>query len=327
MSSREIQFMRLNKDSPLRHKLPLISVDIDYQKSIPIEEIASRLGMDFKRGKSCFCPDPNCPDNASKNRGAHVNANKNTIHCFVCGNTWNPFTLVGLKQFGYEGNECFTHEGIVTIGQFIADDLGFGGTKELKPQGTGQRYPKMPNVTFHKDRNRDKTTTIPLWRAVGLTRNPFASTVIPASEEKGIKSAENVSIPVSDAALMLSMKGIETLKEIDDYMSLPALEISDSMIFIGDIQKEQEVIEDYTNKLHPLLDTDAKKTLTSELLYQFVMSDNTKFRESLYRAFPDEVKEIIENLSCLYPDFSLETLSFEDKKEEMEGGDDYDVER
>ena len=306
--------------------IPLISVDIDYQKSIPIEDIASRLDMNFNRGKSCFCPDPNCPDNISKNRGAHINTKNNTIHCFVCGGTWNPFTLFGLKQFGYDNRQCFTHEGIVTIGQFIADDLGFGGTKELKPKENDCRYPKMPSVTFHKDINRDKTTTIPLWRAVGLARNPFASTVIPASEEKGIRTAENVSIPASDAALILSMKCIETLKEIDDYIStLTSSTLSST--FVIDITKEQEVIENYTNKLHPLLDEAAKKTLTSELLYQFVMSDRTALKAHLKSAFPDEINEIIGSLSRLYPDFSLETLSFEDKEEDMEGGEDYDAER
>ena len=184
----------------------------------------------------------------------------------------------------------------------------------------------MPSVTFHKDINRDKTTTIPLWRAVGLARNPFASTVIPASEEKGIRTAENVSIPASDAALMLSMKCIETLKEIDDYIStLTSSTLSST--FVIDITKEQEVIENYTNKLHPLLDEAAKKTLTSELLYQFVMSDRTALKAHLKSAFPDEINEIIGSLSRLYPDFSLETLSFEDKEEDMEGGEDYDAER
>ena len=308
-----------------RRQIPLISVDIDYQKSIPIEDVASRLGMDFNRAKFCYCPNPNCPDNASKKRGAHVNTKNNTIHCFVCGETWNPFTLTGLKQFGYTSRQCFTHEGIVDIGQFIADDLGFGGTRELKPKTEDERYPKMPNIFFHGENPR----AVPLWRAVGLAKNPFASTVIPASEEKGIKTAENVSILPSEAALMLSMKCIETLKAIDDYLQLPPSEIDTNTCFIKDIINERTVIDSYTQKLHALLDNDAKKALTAELLYQFVMSDSVQFKKTLTIAFPVEMSVIEQNLKRIYTDFSLENDSFEGKTEEIieEGGDDYDVER
>lgn len=322
--------MRLSKDSPLREQIPLISVDIDYQKSIPIEDVASRLGMSFNRSKSCYCPDPNCPDNSSKNRGAHINTKNNTIHCFVCGGTWNAFTLAGLKQFGYDNNQCFTRDGIVTIGKFIAEDLGFGGIKKLTPSKGDDRYPKMPEVAFICNGmtgfKRDKPLKLPLWKAVGLSRNPFLSTTVSVSKENGgIDIAENMSISAADAALMISMKCMEQLRAIHDFINQPFDVIGDiSAPFLYDLQNECNVITDYTKKLYPLLDNEGKKTLTSELLYQFVMTDIDSYRKALVAAYPQSMQPITESLAALYDRGDL----LYGQNEAMKGGeDDYDMER
>ena len=320
--------MRLSKDSPLREQTPLISVDIDYQKSIPITSVASRLGMNFNRAKFCYCPDPNCPDNTSKKRGAHVNEKDNTIHCFVCGGTWNPFTLTGLKQFGYDTGLCYTREGIVAIGKFIAEDLGFGEIKELSPKKEESLYPPMPDITFHTDeQTKMKGTTVPLWRAIGLSRNPFSTTVaVQTTEKSGIKQSADMALPVHEAALMVTMKCLETMQKISDYMMISEDETSKDISFINDIEYERIVLESYIHKIYPLLDDDAKKTITCELLYQYVMTKDDIHRIHLVKTFPEEMSVITENLKKLYEN-GLVKPDIEEEKDSTKGDDDYDMER
>lgn len=163
----------------MRKKKSYTKVDINYQKSISIKSVAESIGIDFKKGDRCFCPCPSCSDSTSQNRGAHINPNKNEIHCFVCGENYNPFTLVGQVIYGLSQDECFLNaENIQRIGTYIGNTLGFGGIEEVNDamntaQVVKQQLKAMPHTINPVTKKKEY-----VWEKLGFKKNPFAPYVV-----------------------------------------------------------------------------------------------------------------------------------------------------
>lgn len=264
------------------------SVDIDYQKSIPIKEVAERLGISFQKGGHCFCPDPNCPDASSKRPSAHI-TNHNTIHCFVCGNTWNNFTLAGMRAFGYDGRECFANgKAITTVGKYISEEMGFGGARVIIYDREAEpAIPLMPQVRTHDiDGN---SFLLPLWRCIGLSDNPFSPVRI---REDGKARPEQMQLSESEAVLIVTLKCLETLQIANDY------ELTDDPddLLLRDYETLRIAIEGYLRKLQPLILPDDRKAVRSELLYQYVFTEDEAYRMRLSRIFPEDMQLIIGKL-------------------------------
>lgn len=272
----------------VRNSFTYYSVDIDYQKSIPIQEIAERLSISFRKGGHCFCPDPNCPDASSKHPSAHI-TNHNTIHCFVCGNTWNSFTLAGMRAFGYDGRECFADGKTITaIGKFISEDMGFGGARAIiHEKDAVSRVPPMPQVQVHG--MGGDAVKLPLWRCIGLSSNPFLPVRIRGDNNA---QTERMQLSESEAVLMVCMKCLEALKEANDY---ELIDDPDDLL-LRDYSYLRISIEGYLRKLQPLILPDDRKTVRSELLYQYVFTEDDAYRMRLTRIFPEDMQLIIEKL-------------------------------
>lgn len=289
-----------------REDFPYYSVDIDYQNSIPIREVAERLGVSFGKGGHCFCPDPNCPDASSKRPSAHI-TKSNTIHCFVCGNTWSNFTLAGMRAFDYSGRECFADgKAISTVGRFISEDLGLGGARRIQKDKDEKDYlPPMPQVQVHY--MDGKSATLPLWQCIGLSNNPFFPVNVKGDKNS---TAQRMELSTSEAVFIVCMKCLETLKEASDYTLID----DPDELLLRDYESLRIAIESYIRKLYPHILPDDRKAVQSELLYQYVFTEDEAYQMRLIRLFPDDMELILTKLE----EAALRGAEMEEKAKEEE---------
>jgi hypothetical protein len=281
-----------------------VKVDMNYQQSLPIRDVAMRLGIHFDSHNKCFCPCPDCADHSSKTKGAGVDKKHNTIHCFVCNETWSPFTLVGMEIFGYHGRECFTAEAIPEIGKYISEQLGFGGASIEQEMPQKQDIPRMPVVTYI---NVDETTKrTPLYKLVGLSCNPFVPGRVHADDTQ-------VSYEVSckEAALIMSLKCLETLRTAYDFL---AQDMEEKGV-IGDRNYDtlRIELEKYLTNIYPFIDESDREYFMCNLAGQYLISDNEMFQMRLERMFPKEMDYLIDKM-----DITMERINSVEQELEEE---------
>lgn len=274
------------------HNSPYYIVDITYQEQIPIQEIGSRLGLEFDKQRKCFCPDDGCSDSQSKHRSAHITPKKNMLHCFVCNSSWNPFTLVGKMVFGYSSRECYTKDGIQAIGRYIGEDLGYGGLTLLqKEESNAPNIPVMPRVMLHE--GFEEVRYVPLYQCFGLKQNPFLPVMQPV--QVGIKERMKYEVDLSTAACILFTKGLDTMQSAYEFLSCPAEE--QDTFLRKDYDELRQITENYLCKIMPLLDKEDHLTVKMSLCYRYIMAEDEILRARLHRLFSKEIDEVLEAMA------------------------------
>lgn len=71
---------------PRRDLLPTLNVDA--ARAVPILDVAAMLGIEHKRGWAV------CPFHADTDPSLHLNAEKQTAFCNVCGKSWDGIALI-----------------------------------------------------------------------------------------------------------------------------------------------------------------------------------------------------------------------------------------
>lgn len=249
--------------------------------------------MNFDSRGKCYCPNPSCPDASSKHKGAVVNTKNNTLHCFVCGDTWNSFTLAGLRQFGYDRSECFTAEGIQEVGVLVGKELGYSSClEEIKRGNEKDTLPDMPFVLFHD--TAGDLVRFPLYQCFGLTSNPLESAYTQAKDGRLVR----MQVERSAAVLMLLCKGLDCLREAQEYMYEESPYLRDLQL-VRDYENLRIATENYLPKLYPHMSEADRPALTEHLLYQYVYVGDEAYRLRLAKMFPREIGEIVTNLQTL----------------------------
>ena len=273
-------------------------VDFDTVLQMPIQDMASRLGISFNSKKFCFCPDPGCADHSSKKRSAAINPKNNTIHCFCCGQTWNPYTLAGLVQFGLSPKECYVGSSIADIGRALYHMGVDGITLETnEPEQQKQVPPRMPKVELYE--LNGTPYTVPLYRCLGLHSNPFSQAYIRTEDDK----KESLQLDFSSAARILMEKGLSAMSLIyADGSELDPLAA----------KERQNVIqrtEQYLIKIQPFLQEEDKESFLGSLTFHYLFTDSTIYQQRLQALFPKETELIQERIAAYESrDWSIESI-------------------
>lgn len=195
-------------------------IDFDTVNKHAIADIAMSLGISFdKRGKT-FCPCSTCSDNQSKNKGASLNRKNNTLHCFVCNETWDVWTLTGMMQFGFTKRECYTKDNVEAIADYL-ESYGVTGIETIeKEENFLNRIFVMPTITFPGYYGIEETKEIKLHNLIGIKRNPFIK--VPIKTDTG--TIEDYRVDKTFACIIMFEKTLGSLI---------------------DLQKEKESLDDY----------------------------------------------------------------------------------
>ena len=150
--------------------------DYDYLNSIPVEDVLEQMGIDVIKGK-CYCINPNCSDNSSKKPGASINKKNNTLHCFVCGETYGSIGVIQ-SIMGFSKNK----EGYKDAAQYLSENLGYSEAII----NTYNNYSNKDNPNNKEDetltpienaiKNIQKSFTPKYLKEIGIETNPFITT-------------------------------------------------------------------------------------------------------------------------------------------------------
>lgn len=257
------------------------SVDIDHLRNIPIRQVAEQLNMKIS-GRRCFCPDPECPDNASKKPGAVISTDRNTIHCFVCGRTFSPWTLTAAAVFGMGKEESYSADGINMVGEYMGLTMGYGGIR-AKDKKEENPFPKMPYLRF-----TGEALPVPLYRLLGLSKNPLQRVSIRDGD-----GACGYSLPQEDAVRMLFERCMEAAENAydcrDDAYDLPEeLVTEDSKRDTwNDWNHAIRQIQFYMKNLFKYLGPEDKERFSHDLLYRMVMTDHREYQKYIMENYEE----------------------------------------
>lgn len=165
--------------------------DYDYLNSIPVEDVLEQMGVDVIKGK-CYCINPNCSDNSSKKPGASINKKNNTLHCFVCGETYGSIGVIQ-SIMGFSKNK----EGYKDAAQYLSENLGYSEAII----NTYNNYSNKDNPDKKEDetlspienaiKNIQKSFTPKYLKEIGIETNPFITTNVSIEIPKKDKQSLN----------------------------------------------------------------------------------------------------------------------------------------
>lgn len=266
------------------------SVDIDHLKNIPIRQVAEQLNMKIS-GRRCFCPDPKCPDNTSKKPGAVISPDRNTIHCFVCGRTFSPWTLTAAAVFGMGKEESYTADGIDTIGEYMGLTMGYGGI-QAKDKKEEIPFPKMPYLRFTGEK-----APVPLYRLLGFSTNPLQR----ASIRDGDRTC-GYSLPQEDAVRMFFEHCMETIENAYDCRN-GAYDLPDELVteaYKRDTWNEWNraigQIQFYMKEIFRYLGPEDKERFSHDLLYRMVMTDHREYQKYILENYEEITVPFVQRL-------------------------------
>lgn len=205
--------------------------DYNYLNDIPVRDVLEQIGVDVNSRGKCFCVNPNCPDNGSKKRGASVNDKKNTIHCFVCGETYGNIGIIQASM-GFS----FDKEGYRNAAEYMAETLGYSEAIHHTVDKYNSNQLKQDNSIMtpieKAIKNIQKSFTPQYLKEIGLEQNPFTTNYVhidvPRYDESLLDSdlisepyeeeRKNYTISLKNTVNMVSDKIKETINNYaEDY--------------------------------------------------------------------------------------------------------------
>ena len=154
-------------------------IDYNMLNEIPVEDILSQMGVElYTKGKStvCYCINPNCPDNQSKKAGAYINKKNNTLHCFVCGETYNSISIVQ-NILGFDKNK----EGCREAAEYIVDTLGYtealSNTSYFSQSSDSKEKEELSPIEI-AIKNIQSSFSPKYLNEIGIINNPFRTNYI-----------------------------------------------------------------------------------------------------------------------------------------------------
>ena len=165
--------------------------DYEYLKNVPIKDVLSSVGARISKKKT-FCINPDCTDSHSKHPSAHIYESSNKIHCFCCGQGFNPIQVIQFKM-GYPNTKDGYRDAAIALGE----EFGFGGINTFDTTTT-KKVVKTPEQMYVKT-----FSNIPIeyLNSIGLTENPFKPQLIRIK-----KNTETYGITLKESVLLVKEK-------------------------------------------------------------------------------------------------------------------------
>ena len=124
------------------------TIDYEYFRNLPVEEVAEELGLDITKDHKFLCPCHNDHHASAVIQDENSKKYPNTWKCWACGEGGSPIDLVLAVKFNISPSEAKTPGRYVTEKKRAVEFLHecFGGGIIKTEEDKNSVYPKKPNI-------------------------------------------------------------------------------------------------------------------------------------------------------------------------------------